>query len=85
MRAIGPVQPGVTQGCALAVIDAEGVLKIAKLAIRLPVVAQGRPARLDRLGQHLADQRHQAATAGRADAARLAPGLMPARNSTSQT
>lgn len=50
---------GCQAGFALAPVNLKGVLEIAQLAIRLPVIAEGGTARLDRLGQNLPDDRHQ--------------------------
>src|SRR5690625_343805 len=43
----------------LAPIDAEFMLEIAELAIRMPVIAKGRPAGGDRIRERRADLRHQ--------------------------
>lgn len=59
----------------LPAIDPEAVLKIAQIAIRLPVIAQGRAARGDRIGQNLPDQRHQTGGLGPAQAAGAASGV----------
>ena len=47
-------------GLTFAVIDTEGVLKISKLAIGLAVIAQRGSSGGNRLGQHIADDRHKA-------------------------
>src|SRR5229473_1757002 len=44
-------------GLALPAIDRPAVLEIAELAIGLDVIAQRRPAGLDRLAENLADRR----------------------------
>ena len=49
---------GGCAGLTFAAIGAKAVLKIAKLAIGLAVVAQGGAAGLDRLGQDIADDGH---------------------------
>src|SRR6185437_9916133 len=43
-----------------AVVDLEACLKIAELAARLDMIAQGRAAIADRAQQHLLDRRHEA-------------------------
>ena len=52
---------------AFAVIDAEGVLKIPKLPIGLAVIAQRGSSGGNRLGQHIADDRHKAGHLSRFD------------------
>ncbi len=53
------------------------MLEITKLAVRLAIVTQGRPARLDRLCEHGANRRHQRGHPPRRDAAGLAHRAYP--------
>lgn len=47
---------GIGAGRARPVIDAEGVLEIAERTILMAIIAQGRAARRDGLGEHIADR-----------------------------
>ena len=55
MRLMVPVQTGVWAGLALAVVDGEAVLEIARAALGVAEIAQGRAAGVDGLGQDGAD------------------------------
>ena len=46
-------------GFARAAVHGEAMLEIAKLPIRLDIIAQRRSARPDRGSEHLADRGHQ--------------------------
>ena len=59
-----PLQLRRRAGRALAVIDPETMLEIAKRPVGLPMVAQRRAARRERRPQHLADRARQAGEAG---------------------
>jgi hypothetical protein len=52
---------------AFATVNLKAVLKIAKLAIRLTVIAQRGAACGDRLCQHIADERDKGGGAGCGD------------------
>jgi len=58
-----------TAGLAVAVIDVEAMLKIAQRPIRLAVIAQGRAAGINCLGNDLADVGYQRLKAGSRKAA----------------
>ncbi len=62
----------------LAAIHAKGVLEIAQLPVRLSIILERAAAAFDRLGQNLANDRHQARDAGCGDTPRLA-GRVDAR------
>ena len=59
-----PVAAAARAGGAFAVVDGEGMLEIAELAVGLTVVAQRRAAGFDGFLQHVADRRGQRARCG---------------------
>ena len=53
---------------ALAAVDGKGMLEVAELARGLDIIAQGRAAGRDGIGQHRLDGRHQTLGPGPGDA-----------------